>query len=57
MLVLLLEGADLVLMDLKTGIAARLKVCFAQCTCVAVCSAMSKNKMEHAVSTTLRAQK
>ena len=54
---MLLEGADLVLMDLQTGIAARLTVCFAQCTCVAVCAAMSKNKMEHAVSTTLRAQK
>ncbi len=44
MLVLLLEGADLVLLDLQTGIAARLRACFAQCTCIVVCAAMSKKQ-------------
>ncbi len=45
MLVLLLEGADLVLLDLQAGTAVRLKACFAQCISV-LCAAMSTKQDE-----------
>ena len=45
MLVLPLEGAGLVLLDLQTGTAVRLKACFAQCIS-AVCAALSTKQDE-----------
>ncbi len=45
MLVLLLEGADLVLLGLQTGTAVRFKACFAQCISV-VCAAISTKQDE-----------